>query len=267
MDQAAFRMTTQTKPRVLVADDQVDVQEALRLLLKGAGYDADTVGSPRALLSAVRERTYDLVLLDMNYTRDTTSGEEGLDLLARLREMNHTPVIVMTAWSDVELAVEAMRRGASDFVQKPWDNARLLRTVSKYAQAADKTHARLQTDMEVARRIQQKLFPPDEGSIGTLEYAARCIPALNVGGDYYDVLRLDGDHTAFLLADVSGKGTAAALLMANLQGCIRTQAATALNSPAALLKSVNRLFVEASGPEHYVTLFFGMFKHSSRELT
>lgn len=267
MDLAANRVIPKSKPCVLVADDQADVQEALRLLLKGAGYDAETVGSPRALLDAIRRRQFDLVLLDMNYTRDTTSGEEGLDLLARVREMSLTPVVVMTAWSDVELAVEAMRRGAADFVQKPWDNTRLLRTVSKHSQNAGQIVSRMQTDMEVAHRIQQKLLPPDEGKVGMLEYAARCIPALNVGGDYYDVLKLDDDHTAFLLADVSGKGTAAALLMANLQGCVRTQAPVASHSAAALLKSVNRQFVEASGPEHFVTLFFGVFQNSRRELT
>jgi DNA-binding NtrC family response regulator len=113
-------------PRVLVADDQPDVLEALRLLLKGHGYETECVTSPAAVLSALEKRDYDALLLDMNYARDTTSGREGLDLLAKLQALEpHLPVIVMTAWGSIDNAVEAMRRGARDYVEKPWDNARL----------------------------------------------------------------------------------------------------------------------------------------------
>ena len=114
-------------PRVLVADDQPDVLEALRLLLKGHGYETECVTSPAAVLSALEKRDYDALLLDMNYTRDTTSGREGLDLLAKLQALEpHLPVIVMTAWGSIDNAVEAMRRGARDYIEKPWDNARLV---------------------------------------------------------------------------------------------------------------------------------------------
>ena len=113
--------------RVLIADDQRDVLEALRLLLKSEGHQIDAVESPGAVLSAVERREYDAVLIDLNYARDTTSGQEGLDLLGNLRAADDSlPVIVMTAWGSVHLAVEAMRRGARDFVEKPWDNHRLL---------------------------------------------------------------------------------------------------------------------------------------------
>ncbi|MEI9814064.1 MAG: response regulator [Acidobacteriota bacterium] len=115
--------------RVLVCDDQFDVREALRLLLKGAGCHAVTVDSSRALLDVVSHNDFDVILADLNYSRDTTSGGEGLDLLAALEARgNVTPVIVMTAWASIELAVEAMRRGACDFLQKPWNNARALAT-------------------------------------------------------------------------------------------------------------------------------------------
>ena len=114
-------------PRILIADDQRDVLEALRLLLKSEGYHIDAVESPGAVITAVERREYDVVLIDLNYARDTTSGQEGLDLLARLRAADDSlPVIVMTAWGSVHVAVEAMRRGARDFVEKPWDNERLL---------------------------------------------------------------------------------------------------------------------------------------------
>jgi DNA-binding NtrC family response regulator len=114
-------------PRILIADDQRDVLEALRLLLKNEGCQADTAGSPAAALHALEQREYDAVLIDLNYARDTTSGEEGLDLLARIHAADASlPVVVMTAWGSVSLAVEAMRRGARDFIEKPWHNERLL---------------------------------------------------------------------------------------------------------------------------------------------
>ncbi|HEY2289947.1 MAG TPA: sigma-54 dependent transcriptional regulator [Thermoanaerobaculia bacterium] len=119
-------METAHKPRVLIADDQREVREALRLMLKAEGFDTETAVSPAEILQAVTSRDFDAVLMDLNYTRDTTSGREGLDLLARLRALEPTlPVVVMTAWATVDVAVEAMRRGARDFVEKPWDNNRL----------------------------------------------------------------------------------------------------------------------------------------------
>ncbi|HEX2642041.1 MAG TPA: response regulator, partial [Thermoanaerobaculia bacterium] len=115
------------RPKALIADDQREVREALRLLLKAEGYDAEPAGSPAEALQAVTSRNFDVALIDLNYTRDTTSGQEGLSLLGRLRAIDPTlPVVVMTAWASVGLAVEAMRQGASDFVEKPWENNRLL---------------------------------------------------------------------------------------------------------------------------------------------
>jgi DNA-binding NtrC family response regulator len=117
-------------PRLLIADDQPDVLEALRLLLKSEGYRLDMVASPAAVMTAVDAQDYDAVLVDLNYARDTTSGREGLDLLTEIRKLDaNLPVIVMTAWGSVDLAVEAMRRGARDFIQKPWENPRVLAIV------------------------------------------------------------------------------------------------------------------------------------------
>jgi len=116
--------------RILIADDQADVLEALRLLLKCEGYQLEAVKSPAAVVKAVEARDFALVLMDLNYTRDTTSGQEGLDLLSKLQQLDASlPVVVMTAWASVDLAVEAMRRGARDFITKPWDNPRLLAIV------------------------------------------------------------------------------------------------------------------------------------------
>src|SRR6202047_5342848 len=119
-------MKNPTQGRVLIADDQQDVLEALRLLLKGEGFEIESATSPAGILAALETRDFDVVLMDLNYTRDTTSGQEGLDVLMRIQGIDSmVPVVVMTAWGSVELALEAMRRGARDFIQKPWDNARL----------------------------------------------------------------------------------------------------------------------------------------------
>jgi DNA-binding NtrC family response regulator len=116
--------------RILIADDQPDVLEALRLLLKREGYKIDSAESPAQVVQAIANREYDLAIIDLNYQRDTTSGEEGLELLARMQAADRMlPVIVMTAWGSVDLAVEAMRRGARDFIQKPWENERLATIV------------------------------------------------------------------------------------------------------------------------------------------
>ncbi len=140
--------------RVLVADDQADVVEAVRLLLKLEGFDVDGVGSPGAVLAAVERGGHDVALIDLNYARDTTSGAEGLDLLAQLRRADPTlPVVVMTAWGTVDIAVEAMRRGAGDFIQKPWENARLLavlRTQVELGRALRRTR-RLEAENAILR--------------------------------------------------------------------------------------------------------------------
>jgi len=144
-----------SRPHVLVADDQIDVLEALRLLLKGHGFDTETVTSPGAVLSALEKRDYDALLLDMNYARDTTSGREGLDLLQKLQGLEpDLPVIVMTAWGSVEGAVEAMRRGARDYIEKPWDNARLMTILGTQVQLgrALRRARRLESENRLLRR-------------------------------------------------------------------------------------------------------------------
>lgn len=138
---AALAKTVST-PRILAADDQQHVLEAIELLLKPQGYKVDVAGSPELVRDGFASEHYDAVLIDLNYTRDTTSGREGLDLLSEIVAQDSTlPVIVMTAWGNVELAVEAMRRGARDFIQKPWDNERLL--------------AILRTQVELHRALQE----------------------------------------------------------------------------------------------------------------
>lgn len=148
-------VTTDTQPHILIADDQQDVLEALRLLLKGEGFGIETVTSPAGIIAALEEGKFDALLMDLNYTRDTTSGREGLDLLPQIRDFDSTlPVIVMTAWGSVDGAVEAMRNGARDYIEKPWDNARLIATVRTQLELGQalRNSQRLEVENRMLRR-------------------------------------------------------------------------------------------------------------------
>src|SRR5918999_4416731 len=159
--------------RILIADDQKDVIEALRLLLKSEAYQIDTADSPAGVLKAIQRREYDVVLIDLNYARDTTSGEEGLELLARLRGVDETlPIVVMTAWGSVSLAVEAMRRGARDFVEKPWDNDRLLSIL--------RTQAELGRELRRSRRLEAQNRIHIEGCPALIAESVAMRPVLDV---------------------------------------------------------------------------------------
>ncbi len=252
--------------KILVSDDQVDVLEAIRLLLKGAGHQTETADSPRAVLAATEKGSFDVVLMDMNYSRDTTSGDEGLALLDKLLARDGgVPIIVMTAWSSVDLAVEAMRRGAVDFIQKPWDNARLLATIEKQANRS-KERKNARSELEIARHVQQRLLPQNAQLLKTVTFGGRCLPAREIGGDYYDFLDLGTGRLGVLLADVSGKGVAAALLTANLQASFRSQLELGMKHPKALLTSVNKLFHESTPAEYFATMFFAEYRDQTREL-
>ena len=147
-------------PRVLAADDQPQVLSAIKLLLRSEGFEVETVSSPAAAYRAVEARTFDVVLIDLNYARDTTSGAEGLELLERLHAYDELlPVVVMTAWSSVDIAVAAMRRGARDFVQKPWENEKLLATLRAQVELgrALRRGQRLESENRVLRGDQAKL--------------------------------------------------------------------------------------------------------------
>src|SRR6476620_6733161 len=155
---------TGTPPaRVLVADDQPDGLEALRWLLTGEGYAPQFVTSTAGVMERLRERPFDLLLMDLNYTRDTTSGREGLELIPRVLAQDPAlPIVVMTGWGSVDTAVEAMRRGARSFVQKPWEDVTLLEILQREieeAQASRRKDARQQREFEDARLIQRGLLP------------------------------------------------------------------------------------------------------------
>jgi DNA-binding NtrC family response regulator len=153
--------------KILIADDQRDVLEALRILLKSEGYQTEAVTSLAGIFNALEKKEYALLLMDLNYTRDTTSGQEGLSAIPKIQQIDNVlPIVVMTAWATIELAVEAMKRGARDFVTKPWDNQRLL------------TVARTQIELAAALRRERKLEAENELLRGTMPDLIAQSPAM-----------------------------------------------------------------------------------------
>ncbi len=266
-------------PRTLIADDEPDILTALRLLLKSDGYEPETASSPAAVLEAIERSQFDVVLIDLNYARDTTSGREGIDLISRIQALDPSlPIVVMTAWATVDLAVEAMRRGVRDFVQKPWENPRLLQTLRKQVRHARarrtvlhrladhrKTDAQLMRELIEARELQENLLTNTEASIAGLELAIQWQPATTVGGDYVAAFNLDEEHAALCVADVVGKSLPAALLMANFQASLKSLASQYL-SPADVGKRLNDVLY-ANIPLHkFVTAFYGVVNIPERKL-
>jgi serine phosphatase RsbU (regulator of sigma subunit) len=256
-------------PRVLVADDQTDVVSALRLLLRAEGFDIDTASTVDEVRARVAADRYDLLLMDLNYARDTTSGVEGLDLLTEIHASDSTlPVIVMTGWGSIDTAVEAMRRGARTFVHKPWDNATLAETIRREVRdgvalrEADQYAARERID---AQRIQRALLPSSSFTMPGCSIAARWLPAETVGGDCYDAVPLADDRVAITIADVAGKGLPAALVMAHLQASVRAYARGDA-TPAQVAGDLNASLCRNRGISRIVTFFAAFLDVATREL-
>jgi phosphoserine phosphatase RsbU/P len=259
-----------TQPRILIADDQHDLIDALRLLLKGEGIEVSAASSPDAALTALASGPFDLLLMDLNYTGDTTSGREGIDLLSRVQAIDSLlPVIVMTGWGSVDLAVEAMRRGVRDFVQKPWDNQQLLATLrTEIDEGRAKRHrlALEQRELDEARRIQRKLLPASMPQIEGWEIAASWQPASGVGGDCYDAITFGATRLGLSIADVVGKGIPAALLMSNLQAAVRAFA-TATAQPAEICQQVNRILCGHIAEGRFISFFYCLLDDEVARLT
>jgi phosphoserine phosphatase RsbU/P len=252
-------------PRILIADDQVHVLEALQLLLKNEGFILEAVTSPAAVIEAVQNRNFDVLLLDLNYARDTTSGDEGLQLLSRVRELDSSlPVVLMTAWASIDLAVEAMQGGGGDFVQKPWDNDKLLGSLRKQIEEGRVLREK-KRELEEARDIQQRLLPAESPKVCGCEIQFYWKPAKDVGGDYFDAIRLSDSSAALCIADVAGKGLPAALLMSNMQASVRGLAHL-ISSPAQMCGRLNRVALENTRSERFTTLFYGILDTTRRLL-
>jgi len=264
-------------PRTLIADDQPDVLAALRLLLKGAGYQTEAADSPAAVLEALRHEKFDLLLMDLNYARDTTSGKEGLDLISRIQALDHDlPIVVMTAWATVDLAVESMRLGVRDFVQKPWENSRLLRKLKtqidygrrlRDREAAQQSHERqLKLELDEAREIQRGLMPRRMPHLHGFSIANAWQPARGVSGDYLAAFKLDDARAALCVADVAGKGFPAALLMSNMQAALKSLASENI-SPSELCGKLNLLMCGNTPLRKFITCFYSELDITTRKLT
>jgi len=249
------------RPQILIADDQPDVLDALRLLLHPEGFATESAGSPAAVVQALQQREFDLLLMDLNYARDTTSGREGLDLLSKVHAIDgRLPIVVMTGWASMEVAIEALRAGVRDFVQKPWDNDRvvgLVRALSEERRRVRHDDDRRAREMRDAAEIQLALLPRTLPSMPGWNFAAGCQPAAVVGGDTYDLLQLPGGHVGLSIADVAGKGIPAALLASSLQSAVRSAATRGL-APSALCDEVNRALCERIPTNRFVTFFYGL---------
>jgi phosphoserine phosphatase RsbU/P len=281
-----FRHLETMQIRILIADDQPDVIGALHLLLKANGYSTESVSSPAELLETVAHQEFDLILMDLNYARDTTSGREGLDLLAQLTALEGTPpIIVMTGWATVGIAVEAMQHGVTDFVEKPWTNAKLLQSLQKQVvlgrerkelarsnvrqkqvnqEVASQLH-RHEQEIAEARAIQEGFLPKALPQIAGYELASAWQSARVVGGDYFDVLSFGGESLGLCIADVAGKGMPAALLMSNLQAAVRGFASADLPSDE-LCARLNALLYRNMASDRFITFFYAQLDGASRAL-
>jgi phosphoserine phosphatase RsbU/P len=259
-----------TKPkRVLVADDQADVLHAIALLLKLEGYESQTVMHPAAVIEAVKSGAFDLLITDLNYTLDTTSGSEGLDLITSIRKINATvPVLVITAWGTIELAVEALQRGASDFIQKPWTNSQLIqktRDLIERAELARKASVEAEEEQQLSAEIQRKLLSlrlPEQHGI-TVSGDSRSMRY--VGGDYCHLTPLTASKFAVSIADVAGKGVPGALLTASLRG-LEKSIVTHDVHPQQLCSSLNEALSEIMPIGRFVSFFFAVIDTESRTL-
>ncbi|HVD90678.1 MAG TPA: SpoIIE family protein phosphatase [Vicinamibacterales bacterium] len=256
--------------RVLVADDQPDVLEALRWLLTGEGYEPEFVSSTDAVLERLRERPFDLLLMDLNYSRDTTSGREGLELIPKVRALDASlPIVVMTGWGSVDTAVEAMRHGARSFVQKPWEDVTLLEILQREieeAQASKRSDAKQKREFEEARLIQRGLLPTTTPQLAGLSLASSWQPANGVGGDCFDMLTFGAGAMGVYIADVAGKGVPAALLMSNLQAAVRAFAQEGA-APGSVATSVNRLLCRNMASGRFVTFCYARIDVAAGKLT
>ncbi|HEY3121043.1 MAG TPA: SpoIIE family protein phosphatase [Vicinamibacteria bacterium] len=251
--------------RVLVVDDLGDVRRAIQLLLKSHGYETHAAGSPAAAISAIEREKYDLLIMDLNYTRDTTSGREGLDLVPLVRAADPSlPIVAMTAWSTVPLAVAALRGGVDDFVEKPWDNSRLLETVEAHVAAgrARRLARRLQDD---ARDVQSRMLGPALPPVAGYDVGVAWRFAQGLGGDACEVVPLRGGRLAVAVADVCGKGLPAALLMASLHAELQEAAAAEL-SPRETARRVAARMGLRLGPDRYVSLVYAILDRAAGTL-
>ncbi len=274
--------------RLLIVDDEPLIRAGIRADLAEVPdvLVAGECGCVEEAVSAIRSSRFDIVLLDVQMPDGT-----GFDVIRQVGPHRMPTVVFVTAYD--KFALQAFEVNAVDYLLKPFDeqrlresidrvrdrlskpaqsarqlealvetNSHLLATVGKQTEEARRTHS----ELEIARKVQERLFPREIHPIAGIEYCGRCAPARNVSGDYYDFIPFGDGRMGIVLADVAGKGVPAALLMANLHGSFRTHAESGARDPVALLRSINRLLYESTPSETFVTAFFGEYDSSTRRL-
>jgi phosphoserine phosphatase RsbU/P len=225
------------------------------------------------VLDAIKQQRFDLVLMDLNYARDTTSGKEGLDLISSIQALDHDlPIVVMTAWATVDLAVESMRLGVRDFVQKPWENSGLLRKLrtqieqGRARRLEQSREQQLRIELNEAREIQRRLMPRKMPNLAGFSLASAWQAAHDVSGDYLAAFKLNDAHAALCIADVAGKGFPAALLMSNMQAAMKSFASENI-SPSELCVKLNTLMCGNTPLQKFISCFYGDLDVRNRTLT
>ena len=259
-----------SKSRVLIAEDQEHVREALAMLLRGDGYEVELCSTPQEAVAAAKRQVPDITLLDMNYQRDSTSGLEGLELIECLRGLESTlPIVALTGWGNVELAVRAMKAGANDFIEKPWRNQSLLEKVSlltAHARDARSSQRISEYEREDAQKLQTRIVPPRHMITGDIEVYGESLPAGTVGGDYFGVWQPTADSLHLCIADVSGKGTPGAMIAAMLYASVSSLSSSG-SSPDLILREVEHLLREQLSESHYVTIVYATLDLNTRLLS
>jgi sigma-B regulation protein RsbU (phosphoserine phosphatase) len=254
---------------VLIAEDQEHVREALAMLLRSHGYSVRPCSSPQEALAEAARSHIDLAMVDMNYRRDSTSGVEGLNLIESLRQFDATlPIVALTAWGNVDLAVNAMKSGASDFVEKPWRNQSLLEKVDSLARRGRTLRSQQRIsdfERQDAQQVQMRIVPRRHIVSGGIEIIGESLPAGAVGGDYFGVWQPDAESLHICIADVSGKGTPGALIAAMLHASVSTLAMSG-GCAEKIVREVESILRDQVSEGHYVTMFYGVLDLTSSVL-
>lgn len=260
--------------RLLIVDDEPLIRTGIRHDLSAleSVQVAGECGSVEEAVAAIRSEHFDLVLLDVQMADGT-----GFDVIREVGAERMPGVVFVTAYD--EYALRAFEVNAVDYLLKPFDDIRLRESIGRVRErlsrpaerirqmdalvaAQDRIHA----ELEIATSVQHHLFPRKSHRVSGVEYAGRCAPAANLSGDYYDFFDLGSGRLGIVIADVSGKGVPAALLMANLQGCFRTHIQSGPPEPAALMRSINHQLYESTSPEYFATAFFGQYDLTTNQL-
>jgi phosphoserine phosphatase RsbU/P len=252
-------------PRILIVEDEPDIALGLKVDLTHEGYDVEVVRDGEAALERAARGSLDLILLDLMLPR-----KDGFTVCRELRRWDtQTPIVLLTARAHELEKAKGLELGADDYVTKPFSPIELrarIKSILRHRKAWLGDSERLDRELRTAASVQQRLLPQARPPISSLDYVGYCQPALLVGGDYYDFLDLSDDRLGLVVADVSGKGASAALVMASLHGCLRAHANGDGRRLDRVITAANALLHQATDAGRYATLFYGIYAGATREL-